>query len=291
MSLRLWLSALAVGLVAQACVPPEPSNDRIVRYDPETTAMGEIQQTGEIVIGIPDDVLPFGFVDETSGEPRGFLVDLARDVAAALGVEATLVAESSGDLLALIDRGELDIAFPASPVTEQRFRERAYTTPYYVAHQRLLVPPGSRIDRVDDLGGVTVCSYADEATGVNLTTLNPAVEVIRVTSVDACEVMLQQGRAAAVSAPDLFLISLLDTAPADYEIVGPQINTEGYSGVVQLGRRGLAGFVNSVMSEAEVEGRWNEWYERWISPLTGSTEVEPPALEAEEAAALYPIGR
>jgi polar amino acid transport system substrate-binding protein len=290
MSPRLWLPALAVGLVVQACVPPEPSNDRIVRYDPEDTAMGEIQQRGEIVIGIPDDAFPFGFVDETSGEPSGFLLELAQDVAGALGVEATVVADASGDLLARADRGELDLAFPAIPVTEQRFRQRAYTTPYFVAHQRLLVHPGSRIGRVDDLGGATVCSYGDETTRVDLARLNPAVQVIEAGSLDACGAMLQSGRVAAVSAPDLFLISLLQRLPASYEMVGPQLNTEGYSGVVQLEGRGLAGFVDSVMSEAEVEGRWNDWYETWVAPVTGSSEVEPPQLEAEEAAALFPEG-
>jgi ABC-type amino acid transport substrate-binding protein len=290
MSPRLWLPALVVALTAQACVPPEPSNDRIVRYDPEETAMGEIQQTGEIVIGIPDDVFPFGFVDETSGAPRGFLLELAQDIAEALGVEATVVADTSGDLLARTDRGELDLAFPAIPVTEQRFRQRGYTTPYFVAHQRLLVRPKSRIGRVDDLGGVTVCSYGDAATRVDLTSLNPAVEVIETDSVEACGVMLRRGRVAAITAPDLFLISLLQRLPADYEIIGPQLNTEGYSGIVRLGRRGLAGFVDSVMSEAEVEGRWNEWYETWIAPVTGSADVEPPQLEAEEVAALFPLG-
>jgi hypothetical protein len=44
------------------------------------------------------------------------------------------------------------------------------------------------------------------------------------------------------------------------------------------------------MSEAEVEGRWNDWYDAWVAPVTGSSEVEPPQLEAEEAAALFPQG-
>jgi polar amino acid transport system substrate-binding protein len=290
MSPRLWLPALVVALAAQACVPPEPSNDRIVRYDPEQTAMGEIQESGEIVIGIPDDAPPFGFVDAATGDSAGFLRELGQDVAEALGVEVTVVADASGDLLALTDRGELDLAFPAIPVTEQRFRERGYTTPYFVAHQRLLVRPESRIERVDDLGGATVCSYGDETTVVDLTNLNPAVEVIETGSIDACAAMLQDGRVAAITAPDLFLISLLQRLPTDYEIVGPQLNTEGYSGVVPLGRRGLAAFVDSVMSEAEVEGRWNEWYRTWIEPITGTSNVDPPQLEPEEAAALYPQG-
>jgi polar amino acid transport system substrate-binding protein len=252
--------------------------------------MGEIQQRGEIVIGIPDDVSPFGFVDDASGDSTGFLRELAQDVAEALGVEATIVADTSGDLLARADRGELDLAFPAIPVTEQRFRRRAYTTPYFVAHQRLLVRPGSRIERVGDLGGVTVCSYGDETTRVDLTNLNPAVEVIETDSIDACGVMLESGRVAAITAPDLFLISLLDRFPQGFEIVGPQINTEGYAGVVELGRRGLAGFATTVMAEAEDEGRWNKWYERWVAPLTGRSDVEPPALSPEGAAALYPGG-
>src|SRR5919106_1702347 len=191
MSPRRWLPALVVALAAQGCVPPEPGNDRIVRFDPEQTAMGEIQQRGEIVIGIPDDVSPFGFVDDASGDSTGFLRELAQDVADALGVEATIVADTSGDLLSRADRGELDLAFPAIPVTEQRFRQRAYTTPYFVAHQRLLVRPGSRIERAGDLGGVTVCSYGDETTRVDLTNLNPAVEVIETDSIDACGVMLE----------------------------------------------------------------------------------------------------
>jgi polar amino acid transport system substrate-binding protein len=71
-----WLAALTLGLVAGSAQ---------VRAD----ALQEILERGTVRIGVPIDVPPFGFTDQ-SQQPVGLDVDLAKQVAEALGVELEL---------------------------------------------------------------------------------------------------------------------------------------------------------------------------------------------------------
>lgn len=131
-------------VVGAGCVPPEESNDRVVRYDPEKTIMGEIQQRGALRVGVTEHC-PFSI--SSSGRPEGFVIDLAERIAESLGVEAEYTAASSVELLGMVDPTDddpdaetaVDVAFPLVPVTEQLVQRRTVADPYWTGHSRLLV--------------------------------------------------------------------------------------------------------------------------------------------------------
>ena len=66
---RLGLFACIL-VVASACVPASSQTNKVVHYDPTKTKMGEIQQRGHLIVGVPSDYPPFGFVSR-SGQPEG----------------------------------------------------------------------------------------------------------------------------------------------------------------------------------------------------------------------------
>src|SRR3712207_2684938 len=82
------LAALACALVLASCVSPPEDIDRVVEYDPDETYMGVIQERGELLVGIPrEPVPPFSFGEEAGPDAGGFFLDLANEVAVALGVD------------------------------------------------------------------------------------------------------------------------------------------------------------------------------------------------------------
>jgi len=282
---------VAVLLALTGCVPAEPSNDEIIRFLP-TTVMGRIQRDGEISIGIPEDLFPLAFRFKGRSSPVGFLVDYGNDIADALRVEPRFVMGSGSALLGKVARGEVQVAFPIEPITEERLRahpeQRTYTRPYWVAHQRLFAGTESGVDEVADLAGKRVCSHIDPDSGVDLTALEPSIELIQLADLGECGPRLVKGTVAAITADDIVLITeLIDLARGDdHMMVGDDLTTSGYSAVVQSGG-GMGAFVDSVLSEAIVEGRWTQWYERWIRQISKEEPVLPD-LSLEEAAALYP---
>ncbi|MGH2756395.1 MAG: hypothetical protein ACRDI3_01240, partial [Actinomycetota bacterium] len=52
------LVAVLLCLLLSGCVPPEESNDRVLRYDPEKTVMGQIQARGVLRVGLPEGTEP-----------------------------------------------------------------------------------------------------------------------------------------------------------------------------------------------------------------------------------------
>lgn len=286
---RLLLRCTAVcftfGLVA--CVPPEPVVDLTKEY-PEDTVMGEIQAEGRIVIGIPDDAYPLGYVDQND-QPQGFVAELGRQIADKLGVDPHFISGTSEQLLALPKEGAADVTFPALAITEERVDEKyQFSDPYYVAHQRLLVSSSGEVavKAVEDLSGEKACALRADETQVALDEIDPSIEVIESDAQD-CLRRLMGGNVSAVTGPDFVLAGLRLQHPDELSVTGDQLTTEGLGAVIERGAAAWTDYVNGVLFFAKSEGAWLDAYNDTIG--VGLDEpTEPPEITAEEAAALYP---
>ena len=294
--LLIALCALLIG----ACVPPPEDVDVVREYDADENLMGEIQARGVLRVGVPDeDWVPFWFDPEGSLVGAGFVVAMSQELAAALGVDVRFVEIDQDYVLLKTGRGltrAVDIAFAPIPTTESVARHHGITHPYWVGHQRLLVPSGSGIGSLDDVGGTSaVCSILDETTGLPATDVNEDLKELP-SDVRGCARLLRSGDVEAVTAPDVVLMSvwaeLTDCRQpcppsTDYEIVGDELTTAGYGAFVPLGTGGWTKFVDATWAETDFEGDWMRFYEKWISPY-GIDLDAPPEMRIEEAAGLFP---
>ena len=273
------LVAVVLALTAAACVPPPPDNDEFVRFD-EETVMGEIQAAGTIVVGIPDD----------AGQPWvDFVTPLANDISGSLGVSLEIESHPNDELVALVDDGELDAAFPVVTLTEELVRKHAFSDPIYVAHQRLVVPADAGVETVEDLDGV-VGSPIDDATGVELPDLNEGLLTVPLKPGDAagCAPLFEQDLVTAATAPDVLLAALLAELGPGYEVAGEQLTTEPLGVSLERGASAWVDYVNGIITEFDDEGRWAHAYEESLGELLGGEPPDPPNMTVEEAAALFP---
>lgn len=273
----LCVLALVVGL--GACVPPEPEEDLIRDFDPETTIMGAIQETGLLRVGVTSNQ---ALHREAGGEVTGLAADLATEVADTLGVEPEFTVASNDSLLQMVQDGDVDLAFPVVPVVEKLVRTAGVSDPYFMAHQRLLVPSGSGIDSLDDVEG-QVCVAGDPDTTLDLETLNPKVEATEALDVTGC--YSPGSEVPLISGLDLELVGAV-YALEDGEIVGDELTTAGISMVVEKGASGWLGFVDNVLGEFKSDGLWLESYNESFESYLGPQRA--PEITVEEAAALFP---
>ena len=283
---RLVAPILAVLLIA-ACVPPEPDVNLSRPYD-ELTVMGEIQERGNIVIGIADDAYPLGYVDQND-QAQGFSAELGRRIAETLDVEARFITGTSEQLLDLPQEGKADIVFPAVAITEELVDEKyQFSDPYYISHQRLMVPTTGDviIETIDQLAGEAVCAMGDE-TQVSLDVLEQDIEIVHAEPLQ-CLHFIERGDVAAITGSDFLLAGLRAGKEERYSIIGDQLTTEGIGAVIERGASGWTDFVNAVFEEAEEEGLWASAFNASIGQGLDDVAAEPPEITAEEAAALYP---
>jgi len=65
-------------------------------------------ESGKITIGVKADYKPWGYRDE-GGELVGMEIDMAHEVAAAMGVEAELVPVQSSNRMQFLEQGKIDM--------------------------------------------------------------------------------------------------------------------------------------------------------------------------------------
>jgi cyclohexadienyl dehydratase len=100
----------------------------IARYD---SRLDQILDTGVLRVGTTGDYAPFSYATEAS-DYTGADIDLARNLAKALGVEVEFVTTSWPALMADLAAGRYDIAMSGVSRTVERARVGFLSLPYYV---------------------------------------------------------------------------------------------------------------------------------------------------------------
>jgi ABC-type amino acid transport substrate-binding protein len=288
---RLWLllTLLALvlgGLVVAGCGDDDDDEDGgqpagEVQKFPADTTMGKIQERGEIRIGVKFDVPPFGFKNPQSNQVEGFDVDMGKFIAEELGVEPKFVEAISDNRIPFLKRGTVDLILSTMTINAERDKEIDFSEPYYVAEGRILVPKGSDIKGIDDLGGKNVCTALGSTYEETLSKQAPDAKLKLVDTYSECLELLQNEAVDAVSTDDVILTGMI-IQDDSLEMVGDRLTTEPYGAGIKQGDAEWQQFVNGVMKKVEDDGRWEETYKEWVGQHVGREE-KPPTMTLQQA--------
>jgi polar amino acid transport system substrate-binding protein len=146
---RLVLGALAatVGIaVAMTSGNAEAKNDRFKK----------VLERGTLVVGVKADYKPWGFRD-SSGAIVGMEIDMAQDVADALGVKLELVPVQSSNRMQFLEQGKIDLMIATMSDKANRRKVVGITDPnYYTSGTNVLAKKGM-VSKWADLKGKPVC--------------------------------------------------------------------------------------------------------------------------------------
>ncbi|NKZ10382.1 glutamate ABC transporter substrate-binding protein [Mycolicibacterium septicum DSM 44393] len=232
-------------------------------------AVQAIRQRGRLIVGIDQNTNLMSFRDPVSGELTGFDVDIAREVARDLlgdpaKVDFRLL--TSPERITALQDGTVDIVVKAMTITCTRAEEIAFSTVYFDAHQRLLVPKDSPIRGPADLAGKRVCSQVDTTSLATVARVAPAAVLLAVQNWDDCLVALQQGQADAVSTDDSILAGMAVQDPY-LHLAGPSLEDEPYGIGINKSRQDLVRAVNASLDRMRQDGTWLSLYRKWLTVL------------------------
>lgn len=292
-----WIVALlaALTLLGAACGggEDEPTGTGGGGDDGETTefaagsTMAEIQERGEITIGVKYDVPPFGFQNPQTNEVEGFDVDMGREIADALGVEPNFVEAISDNRIPFLKDGTVDLILSTMTITTDREYEIDFSTPYFIAHGRILVPEGSDIQGVEDLGGKRVCTAIGSTYEATLKEQAPDAKLELVDAYSECFELIQNGAVDAVSTDDVILTGMI-IQDDSLQMVGDELTTEPYGVGIPDGQDDMQQFVDETLGDVFSSGRWSEIYDNWVGQYTGTEGEAAPTMTLEEALELRP---
>jgi glutamate transport system substrate-binding protein len=255
---------------------------------PAGSTMAELQDRGEVVIGVKFDVPPFGFKNPQTGDVEGFDVDLGQAIADELGVEARFIEAISDNRIPFLQDGTVDLILSTMTITEERDLEIDFSEPYYIARGRVLVPKDSDIGGIEDLGaGDRVCTALGSTYAETIAEEAPQADLRLVDDYSACLELLQTDAVDAVSTDNVILTGMI-IQDDSLKMVGEPFTTEPYGIGIPEGDTQMKGFVDQVLAAYIEDGRWDDTYQEWVGQYTG-IEQEAPTMTLEEAIRLAPL--
>jgi polar amino acid transport system substrate-binding protein len=245
---------------------------------PAGSFMASIKRQGYLLAGVNAGALDFGYLDPFTGQIQGFEIDLVHQIAQAIfgnPKRVRLVALSVPQRIPLVQQGKLDLVVDTVTITCARRQQVDFSTVYYDAKQRVLVPINSPARSIADLGGKRVCASAQSApiqvidAQPSHPTAFPAPQAID------CLRYLQQGRVAAISTDSSILLGLRAQDP-NTKIIGGSLADVPYGVVISKAHPDFVRFVNGVLAQMRADGTWTRLYNRWLGQF-GPVPAPPTA--------------
>ena len=227
--------------------------------------------------------LGFGYLNPFTGRIEGFEIDLARELARAIfGAPGHLQlrALTVPQRIPSVQQGSVDIVVDAVTITCTRRQQVDFSTVYYDAKQRVLVPISSKARGLQDLGGKRVCASA-QSTPIQVIKHQRShpIAVSAPQAID-CLVELQQGGVDAISTDDSILAGFKAQDPYT-KIVGPSLADVPYGMAISKAHPEFVRFVNGVLARMRADGTWRRIYAHWLGKLTHSKTPAPPTAQYE----------
>jgi polar amino acid transport system substrate-binding protein len=232
-------------------------------------AVASIRKRGRLLVGLDIGSNLFSFRDPVTGEVTGFDVDIAGEVARDIFGKSSAVEYrilSSADRITALQTNAVDIVVKTMTITCERREKVNFSTPYFIAYQRILAPRTSDIAGPKDLSGKRVCVARGTTSLKNVQQITPQPTIVTVVTWADCLVALQQHEVDAVSTDDAILAGLVTQDPY-LHIVGPNMAEEPYGIGINLTNTPLVRFVNATLNRIRNDGTWDTLYRRWLTVL------------------------
>ncbi|MBO0806081.1 MAG: glutamate ABC transporter substrate-binding protein [Nocardiopsaceae bacterium] len=248
-----------------------PSGPPTVR--PGSTA-AKIRASGKLIAGVDQSTYHFGFLNPIDNKIEGFDIDMIDAIAKAIfgpGYQSHIEFKSISDAQRIPDvkDGSVDIVAHTMTISCDRWRDVDFSSVYFLAHQRVLVPKNSTAKSLHDLAGQKVC--ATTGSDSLATIARYGAKPVSVPYWTDCLVKMQQGQVAGISTDDSILDGLAAQDPFT-KIIGPSLEDEPYGLAISKAHPDFVRFVNAVLAQLRSDGQWKADYRRWV----GSPAPAPP---------------
>jgi polar amino acid transport system substrate-binding protein len=227
------------------------------------STLQQVVERGTLKVGVILSFPPFGSRN-SAGEPEGYDVDLAKEVAKALGVKIEIIDTTAADRIPNLQTGKVDLVIGNFTRTMERAKAIAFTDPYVVAGQVLLVKKGSGIKGISDLTDKTVAVNKSSTADTLITSANPKAKIQRYDTAAAALLAVKQGQADATIEDSNYLAyqAKLDTS---LEVTHDSLVPLEYNGFgLRQGDPDWLVWLNQFIFDINASGKNKELYVKWF---------------------------
>ncbi len=233
------------------------------------TALDDVMGKKLILIAIPTDAAPYGFVG-TDLQPQGLDVDMARLIGAKLGVKVELVPVTSANRIPYLQTKKADLVISTLGKNPDREKVIDFTAAYSPFFQAIFGPKNVVVKTPADLTGksigVTRGAMEDQEVGK----IAPA-------GLDIKRFEDMNGTISAYAAGQVQLMGVGASVAGNFMAKNPQVSTEyklllkdspNFIGIAK-GEEKLKTKVNEIIAAAKASGELNQMSLKWLGRPLG----------------------
>jgi glutamate transport system substrate-binding protein len=256
----------------------QPPVDKNATFAAGST-MERLQKAGTIKVGTKFDQPLFG-LKGLDGAPQGFDVEIAKLVAAKLGIPQDRIEWTetpSQTREEVIEQGKVDMIVATYTINDKRKQRVSFAGPYYQAGQDLLVKSdNSTITGPESLRAshARVCSVTGSSPAEEIKKYVDAANLTLFDVYSKCADALRTGQVDVVTTDNVILMGLAEKSGGSFKVVGKRFTEEPYGIGIKKGDVQFCEFIHDTLQEAAANGS----YEKAWQSTAGRIDKNVPKL-------------
>ena len=247
-----WAAAIAALLLSGGAHAAQCTND----------VWNKVMSRGKIIVGVKADYKPWGYRD-SGGALVGMEVDMAKDVAAAMGVDIEVVPVQSSNRMQFLEQGKIDLMIATMSDRPDRRKIVGITQPNYYTSGTNLLALG--LKRWEELRGKPVCGKQGAFYNKNVADRYGAKVVAFTGNAEAKQALRDKKCVGWVYDDSSIIADLASGAWNDYEMPMPTEDDNPWALAVPLAEKDcvFGQFMSGMTFNWHQSGRLVELEKKW----------------------------
>lgn len=224
----------------------------------------KVQKKGEVVVGFAAHYPPFESKNEKSGEFEGFDVDLAKAIAAHLGIKVKFVDAEWQGLLGGLGKGDFDMLVTCMSKSETRGQNVNFSDVYYkLADVMVVTKDNNAITTANDLKDKTVGVQLGSGSEQVVDAMTGFKEVKRYNYNPEAFLDLKNKRIDALVVGYAYAVNQIKEDPS-YKIIGQPLAEAEIVIVLPKGSDSLTNKINEALTAIRKNGTYAKMESAWL---------------------------
>jgi len=240
--------------------------------------LDEAKARGKLLSSVWKDGRPFSALDD-KGQPSGFDVDIARQLAKALFGDpgkVEFVPVTPASRFEDLRGGKIDLLFTTT-ILPERAETMDFSQPYFMSGHVLLVRKDSPVTRVEELDGKTAIIVPGTSGAKYTAELAPGAQRLQVGSPAEAIRALKEGRADGWLGDDIYFFTLAKKEP-ELKVTGlPPVKPGPYGIAARKGSPQLLAVVNEELARMQRDGTYDRLLQQWFGDMADKLLRVPAA--------------
>ena len=240
-----------------------------------------IQQKGTLTVGVQAEFPPWGSIDQ-AGNNVGYDIDVAKVVAADLGVKLQFVPVTAGNRVAYLTTGKVDMLIAAVGMYPDRAKAVQFSKPYATLDGVVYAKKSANIRSWTDLAGLQVGAARGSAADVAMTKDAPPTAKLLRFEDDAAPIQaLLSEQVDAIGSTNLVAL-VLARSPAGSKFEQKFSFTRQYNGIAtRLDQPAINAWLNACLDRNLANGKLDAINVKWTGAKLPAFPSELPGVPFE----------